>query len=71
MSSGQSSIMIELAGQNLAAMDVGGYSDPYFIIYLIPASGKRIKLYKSEEVMRNLNPIWQPRVLYVSVISLV
>jgi hypothetical protein len=60
--------LIELAGRELAAMDTGGYSDPYFIIYLVPASGKRIKLYKSETKMTTLNPDWHPRILYVPVL---
>jgi hypothetical protein len=60
------SFMIELAGRELAAMDIGGFSDPYFIVYLV-TSGKRSKLYTSETLMTTLNPNWQPRVLYVPV----
>jgi hypothetical protein len=53
----------ELSGRELAAMDYGGYSDPYFIVYLVSASGKRCKLYTSETLMQTLNPDWQPRIL--------
>jgi hypothetical protein len=54
---------IELSGRQLAAMDYGGCSDPYFIIYLIPASGNRCKIYTSETLIQTLNPDWQPRIL--------
>jgi hypothetical protein len=59
------SFMIELFGRELAAMDYGGYSDPYYIVYLFCAPGDSSKLYTSETVMTNLNPDWQPRVLCV------
>ena len=59
------SFMIELSGRELAAMDFGGYSDPYYVVYLFSAPGMRSKIYTSETVMKNLNPNWQPRVLCV------
>jgi hypothetical protein len=70
MTTGQS-FMIELAGRELAAMDFGGYSDPYFIVYLVLPSGKRCKLYTSEILMTTLNPDWQPRVLCVHMLCTV
>jgi hypothetical protein len=63
--------MIELAGRELPAMDFGGCSDPYFMVYLVSASGQRIEVCKSEILMSNLNPNWQPRVMYVPVLPTV
>ncbi len=59
------SFMIEFSGRELAAMDYNGYSDPYFIVHLILASGDRRQIFRSETIRMTLNPDWQPRVLYV------
>ncbi len=57
--------MVQLSGRNLAAMDYGWSSDPYYEVFFVPAAGKRSKLRQSEVVMTNLNPDWQPQILYV------
>jgi hypothetical protein len=65
-------LVIELVGRELAALQAsmdtcGCQINPYFIIYLVSASGKR-ELYRSEILKETLNPDWQPGVLYVSVL---
>jgi hypothetical protein len=55
--------VVHIEGRGLAAMDWGGTSDPYYIIYSLGAT--RTQLCKSETIMRNLSPNWMPQVLYV------
>jgi hypothetical protein len=57
---------LHIVGQGLAAMDCGGKSDPYYYVYVVPSSGARRRLCRSEIVMYNLDPEWAPQALYVS-----
>jgi Ca2+-dependent lipid-binding protein len=59
-------LVLALSGQRLAAMDRNGFSDPYFVVYLVSTSGQRSKLYRSETIKKNLNPEWKSHLLYVS-----
>jgi len=56
---------------SLAAMDVNlvgrNSSDPYFILYLVDASGALKRLGKSNTVKANLNPEWEVREVRVRV----
>lgn len=51
-------VTMRCSASKLDKKDLFGKSDPYFIIYKSDAMHKQV--YKSEIVMVNLNPIWQP-----------
>jgi hypothetical protein len=54
---------LHIGARGLAAMDYwSGKSDPYYIVY---ATSDRRQLCKSETIMTDLSPDWQPQVLYV------
>ncbi|EFC39893.1 predicted protein [Naegleria gruberi] len=52
-------LTLQIEGKNLAKKDLFGKSDPFFIISR-NVNGKLIDLYKSEIIMNNLNPIFNP-----------
>ncbi|KAL9657419.1 hypothetical protein ABK040_014406 [Willaertia magna] len=53
-------IEIQFQGVNLAKMDFFGKSDPYFVIQRSSEDSSFLSVYKSETIMSNLNPLWQP-----------
>lgn len=53
--------VLKLSGQNLVEMDWGGGSDPYIIIKFKDAPNNEI--YKTEIIMKNINPTWRPFIL--------
>jgi Ca2+-dependent lipid-binding protein len=58
----ESKFELHIGGRGLAAMDFGGTSDPYYMVYEYPS---RNRIYKSEVIKENLSPDWKPHVLYV------
>jgi Ca2+-dependent lipid-binding protein len=40
-----------------------GKSDPYFVLSKQTDSGEYVKIYKSEVVSNNLNPVWKRLVI--------
>jgi len=54
--------IINAKGINLAKMDLFGKSDPYYCIYRLIGQ-KKVQIYKSEVIKKNLNPIWKTAVI--------
>jgi len=50
--------IIKAKGINLEKMDFFGKSDPYYCIYRLVGQ-KKIQIYKSEKIKKNLNPVWK------------
>ena len=50
--------IIDAKGLNLEKKDQFGKSDPYYYIYRLVGQNK-IKIYKSEIIKKNLNPVWK------------
>ncbi|KAH3757518.1 hypothetical protein Pelo_10634 [Pelomyxa schiedti] len=70
---------ITVSGRKLAAKDLSGKSDPFFIFFaevpvtqLSPAGStttrKQIPLYRSEVILKSLNPTWAPFVVNTSTV---
>ena len=53
-------IKMQLAAKNLDKKDFFGKSDPFFVISKATSSGKHVVVKKSEVIMSNLNPVWNP-----------
>ncbi|KAH3759895.1 hypothetical protein Pelo_8290 [Pelomyxa schiedti] len=52
---------VTVSGRKLAAKDINGKSDPFFILYVDSEARKKpIPLYRSEVILKCLNPVWQP-----------
>jgi hypothetical protein len=53
-------VTIQFRGIKLPKKDLFGKSDPWFSISKPTTTGNNIDVYKSEIIMRNLNPTWKP-----------
>ncbi|KAI9184137.1 hypothetical protein H9P43_003190 [Blastocladiella emersonii ATCC 22665] len=54
------SLHLTLAGEKLDKKDFFGSSDPYFVVYRLLDNGEKHEVYRSETIMNNINPTWDP-----------
>ena len=52
-------IEIQFGANNLDKKDVIGKSDPYFTLSKQSDGGEFVKIFKSEVIKNNLNPVWK------------
>ena len=53
-------LRLQLKGNKLANKDgLFGKSDPFFTFYRVRENGAFVKVYQSETIMDNLNPLWK------------
>ena len=56
-------IEIQFGANNLDKKDVIGKSDPYFTLSRQSDGGNFVKIFKSEVISNNLNPVWKKLVI--------
>ena len=56
-------IEIQFGANNLDKKDVIGKSDPYFTLSRQSDGGDFVKIFKSEVISNNLNPVWKKLVI--------
>ena len=56
-------IVIQFGANNLDKKDVIGKSDPYFTLSRQSDGGDFVKIFKSEVISNNLNPVWKKLVI--------